>query len=321
VKKIVISIVTWNSANTISDCLKSVLSQTFSDFILFVVDNNSTDKTIKNVESFDDPRLIFEKKKENTGFCGGHNYTIRNSTSEYVLLVNPDVILSSNYVENALKAAVSDNRIGTVCGLLLQNNDFSSDDNLIDSAGMDIQRSRVLSMRFHNKKKGESDLKQEFVFGADGALPLYRREMIDDISYKDEFFDELFFAHKEDWDVSWRANIFGWKTIFSPNCIAIHPRHFKPSSLRVRRSISNEIKVHSVKNQLILLLKNEQFSTFLTNGIFILPRQFFIFFYILIFERSSLRAYKIVMRNLPLILRKRRVIQGKRMSKENNFGR
>jgi GT2 family glycosyltransferase len=321
VEKIVISVVTWNSANTISDCLKSVLSQTYSNFILFVVDNNSTDNTIKIVESFDDPRLIFEKKKENTGFCGGHNYTIRNSSSEYVLLVNPDVILSSNYVENALRVAGSDARIGTVCGLLLQNNDFSSDDNLIDSAGMDIQRSRVLTMRFHNKKKGESDLKQELVFGADGALPLYRRELIDDISYRGEFFDELFFAHKEDWDVSWRANVFGWKTIFSPNCIAIHPRHFKPSSLRVRRSISSEIKVHSVKNQLILLLKNEKLSTFLTNCIFILPRQFFIFFYILIFEQSSLRAYKIVVQNLPLIFRKRRIIQGKKIPKDTNFER
>jgi GT2 family glycosyltransferase len=312
VKKLVISIVTWNSASTILTCIQSVLDQTFSDFQLMIVDNDSKDETCKIVESFTDPRLSLFKKNENTGFCGGHNFVIANSESDFVLLVNPDVILSSDYINCAMKSIQENDKIGTVCGLLLQ--DFTNPDALIDSAGLAIKRSRVMTMRYHGEKRNEVNLIKEEIFGADGALPLYRRSMIEDISVNDQFFDEMFFAHKEDWDVSWRSYIYGWKTIFDPACVAIHPRHFKPKSLKVRNAVAGHIKIHSVKNQLILILKNEAISSFLINSIFTVPRQIMIFVYILLFERTSLKAYQFVYKNYREIMAKREIIQNRRLN-------
>lgn len=308
-----ISIVTWNSASTISACIQSVLDQTFSDFQLMIVDNNSKDETCKIVESFKDPRLSIFKKNENTGFCGGHNYSIANSESDFVLLVNPDIILSKNYIDCSMKTIQENDKFGTVCGLLLQDN-FTNPETLIDSAGLEIKRSRVMKMRYHGEKRNEVNLIKEEVFGADGALPLYRRSMINDISVNNQFFDELFFAHKEDWDISWRSNIYGWKTIFDPSCVAIHPRHFKPKSLKVRNAIAGHIKIHSVKNQLILILKNDSISSFIVNSIFTIPRQLMIFIYILLFERSSLKAYQFVYKNYDEIMAKRKIIQNKRIN-------
>lgn len=307
-RKLVVSIVTWNSQQSIDTCIQSVLNQSFDDFELFIIDNNSIDKTCSIVESFHDERIKLFKLETNTGFCGGHNFAIKNSSSEYVLLVNPDIKLNPGYVEKCLAVIQGEDRVGTVCGLLLQNNpeDFNS---LIDSAGLDITNSRVMKMRFHGKKRLEVNLEKQYVFGADGALPMYRREMINDISIDDQFFDEMFFAHKEDWDVSWRANLYGWKTVFSPECLAVHPRHFKPKSLKVRSGVDNQIKIHSVKNQLIMLLKNETGYSFLKNLIFILPRQAFIFGYILLFERTSLKAYVFVLNNFRKIIAKRKLIQ------------
>lgn len=311
-EKLVVSIVTWNSEQTISACVESLLHQTYQDFKIIIVDNNSLDKTCEIIEHFADDRIHLNRRKENTGFCGGHNFSITNSSSEYILLVNPDVILYPDYIEKAIRRIESDARVGTVCGLLLQSE--ASDPNcVIDSAGLELKRSGVMRLKHHGKKISESRLELEKVFGADGALPLYRRLMTEDISYNGEFFDEMFFAHKEDWDVSWRAQIYGWNTLFDPSCIAIHPRHFKPKSLKVRSNISDEIKIHSVKNQLILLLKNEKASSFLLNCVFIIPRQLLIYMYILLFEQKSLKAYQFVYRNYKRIKAKRKVIQSRRV--------
>lgn len=306
--KLTISIVTWNSAETIYGCIQSVLNQSFRDYELFIFDNDSKDNTVSIVESFNDKRIRLTKNLANLGFCGGHNFNIENSHSEFVLLVNPDIILQKEYVSCALDVINEDQSCGTVCGLLLQSSP-ASNDSLIDSAGLEMRRSRIMKMRFHGKKRSEVNLKKVQVFGADGALPLYRRAMINDISYRGKFFDEMFFAHKEDWDISWRASIFGWNTIFTPECIAVHPRHFKPGNLKVRSKISETIKFHTVKNQIILLLKNESSASFFINLIYILPRQVAVFIYILLFERASLQAYKFIFDNYAEIIQRRRVIQ------------
>src|SRR5438105_2145008 len=153
-KRLVISIVTWNSSETIRACVQSLLDQSFPDFTLLIVDNNSRDETCKLIEGFDDKRITLYKMKENTGFCGGHNFSISNSESEFVLLVNPDIILAKNYIEKALEAFKKDDAIGTVCGLLVQG-DPNNPDSLIDSAGLEIKNSRIMRMRFHCKRRDE----------------------------------------------------------------------------------------------------------------------------------------------------------------------
>lgn len=310
-KKLVVSLVTWNNAEIVHDCLVSVLNQSFSDFQFLIIDNNSKDETCNIIESFSDSRIKLIKLKENTGFCGGHNFAIQNSESEFILLVNPDIDMKQDFIKNALETMKKNERIGTVCGLLLQT-EAGKLESIIDSAGMEMKRSRIMELRFHCKRLKNVILKEEEIFGADGALPLYRRAMIEDISINKQFFDEAFHSHKEDWDVAWRSSVFGWKTYFNPLCIAIHPRQFKPKSLKVRRRMSKEVKFHAVKNQFLLLLKNESASGFSKNFIFIIPRQILILIYILFFELGSLKAYKFVINNYSSIMKTRKYIQERR---------
>ena len=54
------------------------------------------------------------------------------------------------------------------------------------------------------------------MFGATAAAALYRREMIDDISIDGEFFDPDFFVYREDADVAWRAQLLGWRCMYTP---------------------------------------------------------------------------------------------------------
>lgn len=307
--KLVISIVTWNSADSIEACIQSVLEQTFSDYELYILDNASSDATCSIIEKLNNKKINFIKLNQNTGFCGGHNQIINSTKSEFVLLVNPDIIMNPDYVERALEVMGERNNVGTVCGLLVQS---TNKDAVIDSAGLIRLPAGIMSLIDHGKRVSEVELKKMEVFGADGALPMYRRAMIEHISIQGKYFDELFFAHKEDWDVSWRSSIYGWKTIFEPNCIAIHPRVFKPGDRKVRKSMTDQIKIDAVKNQLILLKKNLSLSEFLANFFSIVPRQIGIFIYILFFERSSLRAYSLYIKHRKEIKQARRIIQENR---------
>lgn len=308
--KLVISIVTWNSENTIQSCIRSVFNQSETDFTLHVFDNNSTDNTLEVLNCFTDNRLHINTNSENIGFCGGHNFVIRNTQSKYVLLVNPDVIMRPDYLNKAIAKMEEYPEVGTLCGLLMQNND-----GVIDSAGLKLKRSGTMELMHHGKIVQPTELKECFIFGCDGALPLYRRSMMEDISVNNKFFDERFFAHKEDWDVSWRSALYGWKTLFVPDCLALHPRYFKPGNRNLRKNIPAKIKADAVKNQLILFLKNLNAREFICNFFHIVPRQIIIFFYILIFERESMAAYSYILKNRKIIMTERCIIQQKRRVK------
>ena len=65
-----------------------------------------------------------------------------------------------------------------------------------------------------------------------GAAALYRREMIDDVSEGDNFFDPDFFAYREDADVAWRAQLLGWRCLYVPGAVGYHVRTVVPGNRR-----------------------------------------------------------------------------------------
>ncbi|MBO8132146.1 MAG: glycosyltransferase family 2 protein [Candidatus Marinimicrobia bacterium] len=302
--KLVISIVTYNSARVIEKCISSILSQNYNNYKIVVFDNNSSDNTYELIERFKDSRFELIKSDINLGYCGGHNFVINNTSSEYILLVNPDVIMLPNYIHNALNIMDQDSSIGTLCGLLLQNciNDTHC---IIDGAGLNLNKDRTFSLRYHNRELGEVDLYTEEVAGADGALPLYRRKMIEDIKINGNFFDSSFFMHKEDWDVSWRSIHRGWKTVFAPQCIAIHPRTFRKDN---RENIDDYLKYHSKKNELVVLFSNEYFVNILLDIVFIVCRMFQTLLYTIIFEPRTIRYINYIIKNIHYVYKRRKII-------------
>lgn len=290
---ILLSIVTWNSAGVIEACLAAALAQTYSNFTVWVVDNASADDTCARVAAVAarDARVQLHALPVNTGFCGGHNYALNRSTSWAVLLVNPDVEMDPDYLACAVAALQADPRLGTVCGLLLQSRDAQP---RIDSTGLVRLSGGRYALRHHGQLLPETPLAAALVDGADGALPLYRRAFIDDLRVEGQFFDERFFAHKEDWDIAWRGQLYGWRTLFEPACRALHPREFRPADLRRRLRLSGTIKADSVKNQWLLLLKNTPAAQLPGLWLRALPRQLGILLYCLLLERRSLRAFRYV---------------------------
>jgi GT2 family glycosyltransferase len=147
------------------------------------------------------------------------------------------------------------------------------------------------------------------VFGATGAACLYRRAMIDDISIDGEFFDSDFFAYREDADVAWRAQLLGWKCLYTPLARAYHVRSVLPAN---RRSLPSAINMHSVKNRWLLRIKNMTGPLYRRHWLAITWRDAVVIAVCLLREFSSLRAFVLLARAWPRAWKKRRIIMQRR---------
>ena len=251
---VAVCIVTYNSAAWIGECLASLRRQTWRNLSVVVVDNASTDDTVWRIGRADaNVRLI--RSDRNLGFAAGQNLAIASVEADYYLVLNPDVWLAPDYVERLVKLMEERPEIGSAAGCLVR----ADGSGVLDSAGLAMSWTRRAVDRgagLAPEKYGESGE----VFGVSGAAAMYASRMIHDVKIDGEFFDEDFFAYKEDVDVAWRARLLGWKAWYEPRARAVHVRGWGGQSDRGRIPLS--IRRHSYKNRYLTILKNETFDLF-----------------------------------------------------------
>lgn len=304
-----VTIVTYNSGRFIKRCLESVLAQRYPFKEIIVIDNNSTDGTPDILEPFEERcRIVYNQ--ENIGFAAAQNQAIGLSGGDWILTLNPDVLLLPNFIAALVEAGHLDSGVGTVCGKLL-----------IMSATFDIPAKPVVDstgiyfnpmLRHLDRGSQEMDnghyLQYEYVFGATAAAALYRREMIEDISIDGEFFDSDFFVYREDADVAWRAQLLGWRCLYAPYARGYHVRAVLPGN---RRALPPEINMHSVKNRFLLRIKNISGDVYRRNWLSIVARDIVVVSCCLLREHTSLKAFWYVAKNWKRVMAKRREIQSR----------
>src|SRR5712664_3634871 len=290
-----VTIVTYNSGRFIKRCLESVLAQRYPHREIIVIDNNSTDGTVDILEQFED-RCTVVYNEENIGFAAAQNQAIAVSNGDWVLTLNPDVLMLPNFIQALVDAGQIDPKIGTVCGKLLAMTatfDIPARP-LVDSTGIYFNP----MLRHLDRGSQEVDnghyLKHEYVFGATAAAALYRRQMIEDVSMDGEFFDPDFFVYREDADVAWRAQLLGWRCIYTPNSRGYHVRNVLPGK---RRALPPEINMHSVKNRFLMRIKNMTGDLYRRNWFSITTRDIVVVACCLLREQSSLKAFAYVAMN------------------------
>lgn len=309
-----VTLVTYNSGRFIKKCLESVLAQKYSSLEVVVIDNASTDGTVDILEQFED-RCRITYNDCNVGFAAAQNQAIAKSRGEWVLTLNPDVLLMPGFIQQLVEAGQIHPKIGAVCGKLLAiKSTFELPDKpVIDSTGMFFTPMlRHLDRGSQMPDNGEYS-NFEYVFGATAAAALYRREMIDDIAIQGEFFDSDFFVYREDADVAWRHQLLGWRCLYTPYARGYHVRNVLPGN---RRALPAEINMHSVKNRFLMRLKNMTWDLYLRNWVSITLRDVVVVGGCLLREQTSLKAFWFVVQNWRRNLEKRAEIMRRRKVSE-----
>jgi len=303
------TIVTYNSSRYIERCLESVLEQRYPRLEVIVIDNHSSDGARQVLERFEDRcRIVYNDR--NIGFAAAQNQAIRISRGHWILTLNPDVLLLPDFIWAMVDAGESDPEAGSVCGkLLTMSPTFEiSAAPAVDSTGIYFNP----MLRHLDRGSRETDnghyRNREYVFGASAAAALYRRTMIEDISLDGEFFDSDFFVYREDADVAWRAQLMGWRCLYTPHARGYHVRKVLPGN---RRALPSEINMHSVKNRFLMRIKNITPDLYRRHWFSITLRDLVVVLCCLTRERTSLRAFSLLAKNWKRVVEKRRRIQSR----------
>ena len=328
--RVSIHIVAYNSMDFLPELLKSIFAQTFQDFNVLVVDNASSDGVATFLRD-EFPKVALIRNARNVGFSGAHNLAIRYAvdhwgdddlTDRFVLITNPDVILSPTFLEEIVKAAENEPvTVGSFQGKLLRAFKQNAQDEVfcetvkserIDSTGLAQHRNRTCTDRGAGElDKGQYDASTE-IFGAAGALAFYRASTLQVLRYGDEFLDHDFFLYKEDVDLAWRAKKRGFTSRYVPKAVAYHHRAAYGAErqgwfarIKNRRGKSPMRNWYSTRNHLLLVLKNEG----ILSGLLALPWiawfEFRRFVYVIVLETRNLSAYFSALMLAPKILKKR----------------
>lgn len=321
---VTVCLLTWNGEKYLPAFLNSLLEQTFSNWELLVLDNASADKSVSIINEYYPPAKII-RQKQNQGFAKGNNLLIKWSKSDYVLVVNQDVVLAKNYIQVLVDFLEKHPQAGSSAGKIFywdfENHIMSSQ---IDSFGLKIDRRRAVS----DWLQGQEDVPMETqeVFGLSGAVVMYRRKALESVKYRTqgddyEYFDEDFFAYKEDVDLAWRLRLWAWENWLVADTQAYHDRTIaaqrSPKDRRFR-GLANKL---SYRNHIWVLYKNSFFKDLLHDGRFILWYEFKKLMYLIIFERQSLQAWKDFIKCYSKMRKKRKYMMTNNQVKSDSINK
>jgi GT2 family glycosyltransferase len=295
-----IIVVNYNGRDFVIKCLKAIERQSFKDFEVVIVDNNSFDGSLYEIRRFLEetclgPCIKLVPHDKNLGFAAGNHSGLRHAAGRYIALINNDAEPDEEWLGELVRAMDIDPKVG-ICAskIIVYGND------VIDSAGDGFSTS------LKGFKRGEGEAaslfnREEYVFGACAGAALYRRKMIEEIG----FFDEEFFLIHEDTDLNYRAQLHGWKTPYMPTAIAYH---------RVRSSIghmSDMAVYYTLRNSELVRIKNVPLGVFIRCFPDFLIGALTEFLYFAIKHRRLklyFKAKKDAIKMLPGMLKKRAVL-------------
>jgi len=208
-----IIILNYNAGDLLIDCVDSIKKSNYKNLEIIIVDNISKDNSHKKCkEKFPDIKVI--ENSENLGYCEGNNVGIRIAKGEYVVILNPDTIVHSNWLHELL-SAYTKNGEGLYQPKFLATTDHSmllSTGNMIQIFGFGYSRS-----------KGDIDEGQfekfERINFVSGTCIFTSKKIIEKIG----LFESFLFAFHDDLELCWRGALMGIKSFYVPTSIVFHP--------------------------------------------------------------------------------------------------
>jgi GT2 family glycosyltransferase len=248
VPSIAIVILNWNGRKWLEQFIDSVLSSSYHNKSVIVIDNDSTDDSIAFLGGqYPEVKIITLEK--NYGFAGGYNKGLKQVQADYYVLLNSDVKVEPGWIEPIIELMEKDQAIGACQPKVLK---FGMTDlfeyagaagGWIDSLGYPFARGRVFE--FCEKDLGQYDDAGP-IFWASGAALFVRASLYHSI----EGLDEYFFAHQEEIDFCWRLQLAGYSIFVCPQSVVYHVGGGTLAKDNGRKVFLN------FRNNLIMLVKN-----------------------------------------------------------------
>jgi GT2 family glycosyltransferase len=257
-------IVSYNSEKFLGKNLKSLISQSIKFRKIIVVDNDSKDSSTEIIKMYSNktPELRPIILDHNSGYSRGANIGIKETDSEIILVANSDIFLHQDFNGLVLKKFKEDRTLDILGPLILR-----FDQKTVDSAGQSYSLALYPSEIGFNKPLNKTPMVEKPTFSVCGAATVFRRSALEELEVEKEYYDEDYFMFWEDFDIGWRAHLFGLKTLFYPDAVVYHYRSgtlkknfFSRFSLSMARSAV--IKYHLIKNRYLTLIKNFRFRQF-----------------------------------------------------------
>ena len=246
-----------------------------------VVVDNVTPETVRAeiFESFGGGLLLL-RNRENLGFSAAVNQCLAEALryeAQYLLLLNPDVLLETIAVRELLRCATRHPEAAMISPKLLRANEDLSPTSpaQLDACGMKMTRQLRHFDRGSNELDSGQYQNEEEVFGGSGACLLINLSQISDLilprsqyekdlwkiypqleedaDSRPQLFDEAFFAYREDADLAWRAQIKSKKVFYCPGAVGHHIRKVTPE---VRAILPAAINMWSTRNRFLMQINN-----------------------------------------------------------------
>ena len=217
--KIAIVILNWNGKELLEKFLPSVI-QNSTEAEIYLADNASTDNSISYVKStFSSIKII--QNKENGGYAKGYNDALKQIDAEVFCLLNSDVEVTKNWLNPIIESFRNEEKTAIIQPKILDynNKDFfeyaGAAGGFIDKYGYPYCRGRIFNTI--EKDEGQYNENSE-IFWASGACLFIRSKVFNELNG----LDENFFAHMEEIDLCWRAQILGYNIKYVANSKIYH---------------------------------------------------------------------------------------------------
>jgi GT2 family glycosyltransferase len=290
----------WNGKQFLETCLNALQAQNYTNLEVIIVDNASTDGSQDYIKAHY-PAVKLIELDHNSGFTGACNAGMQVAQGEFICLLNNDTEVHPGWAQAVVDAFTQDEHIGSVASKMLL---FDQRDHIHTAGDFFTLDGQAGNRGVWEKDTGQYDT-PEFVFGACGGSSTYRRVMLDEIGLLD---DDFFFL-LEDIDLAWRAQLSGWRCLYTPSAIVYH--HLSATGGGKTASYYNG------RNLIFVLIKNYPRDLWRQYRWQIIGMQWRLF-------RDALRAWRgeaararlrgmlAGLRGIPHMLRKRRQIQAMR---------
>jgi GT2 family glycosyltransferase len=275
-------------------------AQTHPDIEVIVADNASADGSSELLaEQY--PEVHIVELPTNRGFTGACNAGMEVATGDYVALLNNDTEVDPKWAAAIIDTFDRHPDVGLVASKMLL---FDKRDHFHTAGDFYKVNGRLANRGVWEQDHGQYD-QEEYIFSACGGSSAYRRSLLQEVGLLD---DDFFFSC-EDMDLAWRAQLAGYRCIYTPNAVVYH--HLAATGGGVTASF------YDGRNMIWILIKDYPSALWRKHWFKIIRAQASLAYEAVrawrgAAARARLRGMLAGIRGIPKMMRKRREIQRSR---------